>query len=41
MWSFLRSAEERQAMDIECTRLEMVARDFYNRCGWRSDRRLA
>jgi hypothetical protein len=40
MWSYLQLEDERPALDIGCNRLETVARDFYNRCGWRVDRRL-
>jgi hypothetical protein len=40
MWSYLQSVDVRLDMDIGCNRLVMVARDFYNRCGWSADRRL-
>jgi hypothetical protein len=40
MWSFLQPVEERHAMDSGCNRLEMVARDLYNQCGWRLDNRI-
>jgi hypothetical protein len=40
MWSYLQSEDVRLDMDIGCNRLVMVARDFYNRCGWSADRRL-
>jgi hypothetical protein len=40
MWSYLQQEDVRQDMDIGCNRLATVARDFYSRCGWRSDRRL-
>jgi hypothetical protein len=41
VWSFLQPAEERHNMDTGCNHLATVARDFYRRCGWRSERRLA
>jgi exonuclease III len=40
MWSFLQPEDVRQDMDTGCNRLAMVAREFYSRFGWRSDRRL-
>jgi hypothetical protein len=40
MWSYLQPAGQRQDMDTGCNRLATAARDFYSRCGWRSDRRI-
>jgi hypothetical protein len=40
MWSFLQPSMDRPDMDSGCNRLATVARDFYSRCGWRSERRL-
>jgi hypothetical protein len=40
MWSYLQQEEEREAMDSRCNRLEMVARDLFSRCGWRSHNRI-
>ena len=40
MWSFLQSTEKRNEMAIGCNRLESVARDLYNQCSWRSERRI-
>jgi hypothetical protein len=40
-WSYLQQEEQRAKMDSGCNRLEMVARDLFNRCGWRSHRRIA
>jgi hypothetical protein len=34
MWSFLQQEEQPDAMDSECNRMETVARDLFNRCGW-------
>jgi hypothetical protein len=39
-WSYLQPEDVRKDMDIGCNRLAMVARDIYNQCGWRSERRL-
>jgi hypothetical protein len=39
-WSYLQPEDVRNDMDIGCNRLAMVARDIYNQCGWRSERRL-
>ena len=36
-WSLLSRADHREHMDIGCSRWEMVARDTYNRFGWRSN----
>jgi hypothetical protein len=33
MWFYLQQEEQREAMDSGCNRLEMVARDLFNRCG--------
>jgi hypothetical protein len=33
MWSFLQPAEQRQDMNIGCSRLAMVAQDIYSRFG--------
>jgi hypothetical protein len=40
MWSYLQPEEQRRDMDIGCNRLETVARDFYSRCGWHTERRI-
>jgi hypothetical protein len=39
-WSYLQPEDHRAAMESGCNRLEMVARDFYNQCGWRHQLRL-
>ena len=39
-WSLLSRADHRAHMDIGCSRWEMVARDTYNRFGWRSNNRI-
>ena len=40
-WSFLQPVELRQVLDSGCTRLETVAKDFYNRSGWCFEKRIA
>jgi hypothetical protein len=40
MWSYLQSEDERPDMDSGCSRLAIVARDFYSRYGWCADKRL-
>ena len=40
MWSYLQPEDACQDMNTGCSRLTMVVRDFYSRCGWRSERRL-
>ena len=40
-WSYLQPVELRQVLDSGCTRLETVAKDFYNRSGWRFEKRIA
>ena len=39
-WSFLQPEAQRHVMESGCTRLESVAKDFYNRAGWRFEKRL-
>lgn len=39
-WSTLLRVEDSGFMDFGCNRLEMVARDFFNRVGWRSNDRI-
>ena len=39
-WSFLLPEAQRASMDFGCSTLETVARDIYNRGGWRLARRL-
>jgi hypothetical protein len=39
-WSYLQPEDVHQDMDIGCNRLATIARDLFNRCGWRSERRL-
>ena len=39
-WSVLRPEAQRASMDSGCSILEMVARDIYNRGGWRLAKRL-
>jgi hypothetical protein len=40
MCSFLQPEERKQDMASGCNRLETVARDLFNRCGWRFDKRI-
>jgi hypothetical protein len=40
MWSYLQPEEQRQDMYIGCNRLGTVARDFYGRCCWHTERRI-
>jgi hypothetical protein len=40
-WSYLQQEEQQVVMDSECNRLETVARDLFNWCGWRSHKRIA
>jgi hypothetical protein len=39
-WSYLQQEEQWGEMDSEYNRLEMVARDLFNRCGWRLHKRI-
>ena len=39
MWSYLQPTEKRAALATGCNQLESVARDLYNQCSWRFDRR--
>ena len=40
MWSYLQPTEKRVVLATGCNRLESVARDLYNQCSWRFDRRI-
>ena len=40
MWSYLQPMEKREALDIGCNQLNLVARDLYSQCSWRSDLRI-
>ena len=39
-WSYLQPVEQRHVMESGCTRLESVAKDFYQLAGWRFERRI-
>jgi two-component response regulator (ARR-B family) len=40
LWSCLLPSDQREPMDIGCTRLLTVAQDFFSQAGWRRARRL-
>jgi hypothetical protein len=40
-WSYLQQEEQQAVMDSRCNHLETVARDLFNRCGWRSHKRIS
>jgi hypothetical protein len=40
-WSYLQQEEQQVVMDSGCNRLEMVARDLFKWCGWRSHKRIS
>ena len=41
MWSYLQREDRRADLATGCNRLEMVARDLFNRSGWRNGLRIS
>ena len=39
-WSYLQPVEQRHIMESGCIQLESVAKDVFNRAGWRFEKRL-